>query len=79
MPTHPDDAFRALCLRVADETDSRKIELLKQRLRLLLLTEAAAGRKDEEKAERCALPQREQRPATGGGTSQDMTARSTGG
>jgi len=48
MPTHPDDAFRALCLKVADETDPRKIELLKQRLRLLLLTEVPSGHTDDE-------------------------------
>jgi hypothetical protein len=33
------DKFHALCMQVADEKDPRKIELLKQRMRLLLLTE----------------------------------------
>ena len=39
--------FRALCIRLADEKDPRKLELLKQRLRLLLLFEPApaAGHK----------------------------------
>jgi hypothetical protein len=31
--------FRAVCLRVADDTDLQKLELLKQRLRLLLSEE----------------------------------------
>jgi hypothetical protein len=30
------DLFRALCLKVADETDPKKLELLKQRMRILL-------------------------------------------
>jgi hypothetical protein len=32
-------AFQKLCLTLADETAPRKIALLKQRLRLMLLTE----------------------------------------
>ena len=51
MPAHPDEAFRALCLRLADETDPHKVELLKQRLRLLLLMTS-----DEEKARIRELP-----------------------
>jgi len=47
VSTHPDDAFRALCLRLSDETDPHKVELLKQRLRLLLLTETIKGGTDE--------------------------------
>jgi hypothetical protein len=31
--------FRAFCLKVADEGDPKKLELLKQRLRLLLSDE----------------------------------------
>ena len=30
------EIFRALCLRVADEQDAQKLELLKQRMRILL-------------------------------------------
>lgn len=30
------DIFRRLCLKVADETDPKKIELLRQRMRILL-------------------------------------------
>jgi hypothetical protein len=33
------ETFRALCVRVADEKDPKKLELLKQRMRLLLLQE----------------------------------------
>jgi len=46
----PDNVFRALCLRLADETDPHKVELLKQRLRLLLLTEGTAARTDEKES-----------------------------
>jgi hypothetical protein len=35
------ETFRALCVKVADETDPRKIEVLKQRMRLLLLQEGS--------------------------------------
>ncbi len=31
------EAFRALCIKVADERDPKKIELLKQRMRILML------------------------------------------
>jgi hypothetical protein len=30
------EIFRALCLKVADEQDPKKLELLKQRMRILL-------------------------------------------
>ena len=30
------EIFRALCLKVADEQDPKKLELLKQRIRILL-------------------------------------------
>jgi hypothetical protein len=33
--------FRAICMKVADEKDPKKLELLKERLRLLLLSEQA--------------------------------------
>ena len=33
--------FQAICVKVADEKDPKKIELLKERLRLLLYEEAA--------------------------------------
>jgi hypothetical protein len=33
------ELFRAICMKVADETDPHKLELLKQRLRLLLSEE----------------------------------------
>jgi hypothetical protein len=33
------DKFRALCVKVADENDPHKIELLKQRMRLLMLAD----------------------------------------
>jgi hypothetical protein len=35
------DLFQAICVRVADEKDPEIIELFKQRLRLLLLSEQA--------------------------------------
>jgi hypothetical protein len=47
MSASTEDTFRRLCLRVADETDPHKIELLKQRLRLLLLNDEQRG--EEEK------------------------------
>jgi hypothetical protein len=43
--------FRALCIRLADEKDPRKLELLKQRLRLLLLFEPAPRRRPKGKAQ----------------------------
>jgi hypothetical protein len=33
------EIFRKLCIKVADEKDPKKLELLKERLRLLLLSE----------------------------------------
>jgi len=33
------EVFRALCLKVADEQDPKKVELLKQRMRVLLQDE----------------------------------------
>lgn len=33
------EVFRALCLKVADEQDPKKVELLKQRMRILLQDE----------------------------------------
>ena len=33
------EVFRAICIKVADEKDPKKIELLKERLRLLLLSD----------------------------------------
>ena len=43
------EIFRALCLKVADEQDPKKLELLRQRMRILLqenrdLGDAAVGR-----------------------------------
>jgi hypothetical protein len=42
------EIFRALCLKVADEQDPKKLELLKQRMRILLqenrgLSDTAVG------------------------------------
>jgi hypothetical protein len=34
------ETFRALCVKVADEQDPKKLELLKQQMRLLLLQES---------------------------------------
>jgi hypothetical protein len=39
--------FQALCVKVADEKDPKKLELLKERLRLLLLSEEAPAPKGE--------------------------------
>ena len=36
------EVFRALCLKVADEQDPKKIELLKQQMRILLQEEQDA-------------------------------------
>jgi hypothetical protein len=34
------EMFRAICAKVAEEKDPQKVELLKQRLRLLLMEES---------------------------------------
>jgi hypothetical protein len=34
-----DETFRALCIKIADEKDPKKLELLKERVRLLLRAE----------------------------------------
>jgi len=36
MDTAKHDLFLSLCLKLADETNPKKIELLKQRMRILL-------------------------------------------
>lgn len=46
-----DEAFRELCIKVADETDPKKLELLKQRLRLLLLQEQTRKESEQTAAE----------------------------
>jgi hypothetical protein len=50
MQASADETFQKLCLRVADETDPHKLELLKQRLRLLSLNEEQHNENKEETA-----------------------------
>jgi hypothetical protein len=40
--------FQAICLKVANEKDPRKLELLKERLRLLLLSEEPPAHGDRD-------------------------------
>jgi hypothetical protein len=45
--------FRAICIKVADEKDPKKLELLKERLRLLLLSDEAHSSTTNEAKPRC--------------------------
>jgi hypothetical protein len=41
--------FRAICIKVADEKDPKKLELLQERLRLLLLSDDGPATSNEAK------------------------------
>jgi len=45
------EAFTALCRKMAEETDTKKLKILKQQLRLLLEKEEG-GREDAERLQR---------------------------